>query len=136
MEVGIDVGGLDACILVGYPGSLISLHQRMGRVGRGGKEADIFLIAMPDALDQYFVQHPDTLLQRPMEEIVLDPDNPRILASHVLCAAREEPLARTSSSPGERAPRRPWRRWTARATWCWTRRGRAGTPCAATRTAR
>lgn len=92
MEVGIDVGGLDACILVGYPGSLISLYQRMGRVGRGEKDADIFLIAMPDALDQYFVQHPDALLNRPIEQIIMDPENPRILSSHVVCAAREEPL--------------------------------------------
>jgi DEAD/DEAH box helicase domain-containing protein len=100
MEVGIDVGGLDACILVGYPGSLISLHQRMGRVGRGGKEASIFLIALPDALDQYFVQHPETLLQRPMEELVLDPDNAHIMASHVLCAAKERPITDDEFEPG------------------------------------
>ena len=99
MEVGIDVGGLDACILVGYPGSLISLHQRMGRVGRGEREADIFLIAMPDALDQYFVQHPETLLDRPMEEVILDPENPMILSAHLLCAAREEPLEDASIGP-------------------------------------
>ncbi len=104
MEVGIDVGGLDACILVGYPGSLISLHQRMGRVGRGGNEANIFLIALPDALDQYFVQHPETLLQRPMEELVLDPDNTRICASHLLCAARERPLDEEEFEAG--TPRR------------------------------
>ncbi len=92
MEVGIDVGGLDACILVGYPGSLISLHQRMGRVGRSDRPADIFLIAMPDALDQYFVQHPDRLLNRPIEELVLDPVNPVIMEAHLVCAARESPL--------------------------------------------
>jgi DEAD/DEAH box helicase domain-containing protein len=92
MEVGIDVGGLDACILVGYPGSLISLHQRMGRVGRGANEADIFLIAMPDALDQYFVSHPSALLNRPLEEIILDPENPVILEPHLICAAREKPI--------------------------------------------
>jgi DEAD/DEAH box helicase domain-containing protein len=104
METGIDVGGLDACILVGYPGSLISLHQRMGRVGRGEREADIFLIAMPDALDQYFVAHPDQLLDRRMEELVLDPANPYIVASHLLCAARELPLedAAIPSSGAER----------------------------------
>ena len=100
MEVGIDVGGLDACILVGYPGSLISLHQRMGRVGRGEREADIFLIALPDALDQYFVQHPQTLLARPIEEIILDPCNPGILAAHLLCAAKEEPLEDSAFAPG------------------------------------
>jgi len=92
MEVGIDVGGLDACILVGYPGSLISLFQRMGRVGRGDREAAVFLIAMQDALDQYFVKNPDALLDRPIEELVLDPENPIILGSHLLCAAKEKPL--------------------------------------------
>jgi len=105
MEVGIDVGGLDACILVGYPGSLISLHQRMGRVGRSGREADIFLVAMPDALDQYFVQHPETLLDRPLEEIVLDPDNPVLLEAHLKCAAREEPLEDAAILPGTTARR-------------------------------
>ena len=104
MEVGIDVGGLDACILVGYPGSLISLYQRMGRVGRGGKEAAIFLIAMPDALDQYFVQHPDKLLNRPIEEVVLDPENPHIIPPHLLCAAREVPLDDADFGGGD--PRR------------------------------
>lgn len=104
MEVGIDVGGLDACVLVGYPGSLISLFQRMGRVGRRGREADIFLVAMPDALDQYFVQHPDRLLGRPVEEIVLDPDNPVIIQPHLLCAAREEPLL--DEEVGGATPRR------------------------------
>jgi DEAD/DEAH box helicase domain-containing protein len=104
MEVGIDVGGLDACILVGYPGSLISLYQRMGRVGRGDKEAAIFLIAMPDALDQYFVQHPEKLLNRPIEEVVLDPENPHIIPSHLLCAAREVPLEDADFGGGD--PRR------------------------------
>ena len=104
MEVGIDVGGLDACILVGYPGSLISLFQRMGRVGRGERDASIFLIAMPDALDQYFVQHPDALLSRPLESLVLDPDNAHLIPSHLLCAAREEPLA-DDQIPGSG----PWR---------------------------
>lgn len=93
MEVGIDVGGLDACVLVGYPGSLVSLFQRMGRAGRGSGEAAVFLIAMPDALDQYFVTHPDRLLTRPLEEAVLDPENPLLLPPHLLCAAREVPLA-------------------------------------------
>ena len=92
MEVGIDVGGLDACIMVGYPGSLISLYQRVGRVGRGGREADIFLVTMPDALDQYFVRHPESLLGRPIEEMVLDPENRTITSSHLVCAARELPI--------------------------------------------
>jgi DEAD/DEAH box helicase domain-containing protein len=105
MEVGIDVGGLDACILVGYPGSLISLYQRMGRVGRGDKVAHVFLIALPDALDQYFVNHPETLLSRPLEQVILDPENARILSSHLLCAAREEPLE-DGEVPAEGPPRK------------------------------
>lgn len=100
MEVGIDVGGLDACVLVGYPGSLVSLFQRMGRAGRGTGEAAVFLIAMPDALDQYFVQHPDRLLDRPLEEAVLDPENPLLLPPHLLCAAREAPLRESEFPAG------------------------------------
>jgi len=92
MEVGIDVGGLDACLLVGYPGSLVSLLQRMGRAGRGESPAAVFFIALPDALDQYFVQHPGQLLDRPLEEAILDPENSYLLPGHLLCAAREMPL--------------------------------------------
>ncbi len=92
MEAGIDVGGLDACILVGFPGSLVSLYQRMGRVGRGDTPADIFLITMPDALDQYYLTHPQELLTRKVEEPVLDTLNANIAESHLLCAAKELPL--------------------------------------------
>jgi len=92
MEAGIDVGGLDACILVGFPGSLVSLYQRMGRVGRGDTPADIFLITMPDALDQYYLTHPGELLTRKVEEPVLDTLNVNISESHLLCAAKELPL--------------------------------------------
>ncbi len=92
MEAGIDVGGLDACILIGFPGSLVSLYQRMGRVGRGDKEADIFLITMPDALDQYYLRNPEELIRKEVEEPILDPSNEYIIESHLLCAAKEKPI--------------------------------------------
>ena len=67
LEMGIDVGGLDACILVGYPGSMMATWQRSGRVGRAGRESVTALVAMPDALDQYFLDHPAQFLERPCE---------------------------------------------------------------------
>ncbi len=92
MEAGIDIGNLDACILIGFPGSLVSLYQRMGRVGRGVNPADIFLVTMPDALDHYFLTHPEELVTRDIEEPILDPYNEYIMESHILCAAKETPL--------------------------------------------
>jgi len=92
LEMGIDIGGLDVCILVGYPGSQINTWQRGGRVGRAGRDSAIFLVASPDALDQYFINHPKEFFERPVEAAVLDPDNPHIVAQHLVCAAAEEPL--------------------------------------------
>jgi DEAD/DEAH box helicase domain-containing protein len=94
LELGIDVGSLDACILVGYPGSLISSWQRIGRVGRQKKAGLIVLVAMPDALDQYVVHHPDLFFGKEFEKAVLDPANPVVAAQHFVCAASEEPLRR------------------------------------------
>ncbi len=94
LEMGIDIGGLDVCILVGYPGSQINTWQRGGRVGRAGRESAIFLVAQPDALDQYFLAHPRQFFSRPVEAAVLDPDNPYVVGPHLLCAAAEEPLHR------------------------------------------
>jgi DEAD/DEAH box helicase domain-containing protein len=93
LELGIDVGGLDACILVGYPGSLISSWQRIGRVGRNRREGLIVLVAMPDALDQYVVQHPELFFGREFEKAVLDPWNPLVAGQHLVCAAAEDPLS-------------------------------------------
>ncbi|MBZ0160225.1 MAG: DEAD/DEAH box helicase [bacterium] len=92
LELGIDVGGLDACLLVGYPGSITSTWQRSGRVGRGRREALIILIALPDALDQYFFRHPDDFFSRPYEAAIVDPGNRQILAAHLVAAAAEVPL--------------------------------------------
>ncbi|MBA4357868.1 MAG: DEAD/DEAH box helicase, partial [Desulfovibrio sp.] len=94
LEMGIDIGELDVCILVGYPGSHINTWQRGGRVGRSGRDSAIFLVAQPDALDQYFLAHPQEFFDRPLEAAVLDPDNPYLVAQHLVCAAAEEPLAK------------------------------------------
>jgi DEAD/DEAH box helicase domain-containing protein len=81
LEMGIDVGGLDACILVGYPGSVMATWQRSGRAGRGGKESLTALVALPDALDQYFLDHPQALARPVQERLIVDPDNPQVGAA-------------------------------------------------------
>ncbi len=98
LELGIDVGGLDACLLVGYPGSIASTWQRGGRVGRAGQEALIVLIALPDALDQYFMRHPRDFFARTPEAAVIDPGNRRILQDHLVAAAAELPLRQEDAS--------------------------------------
>ena len=92
LEMGIDVGGLDACILVGYPGSMMATWQRSGRVGRAGRESITALVAMPDALDQYFLDHPQEFLERPCERLIVDPENDPVSRAHLVCAAAEMPL--------------------------------------------
>jgi len=92
LEVGIDVGGLDACILVGYPGTMISTWQRSGRVGRSGAPALIFLVGMPDALDQYWMKHPAKFFEFRPEALVADVENEVIASAHLVCAAAESPL--------------------------------------------
>lgn len=89
LELGVDIGGLDVCILVGYPGSIASTWQRAGRVGRHGQESAIFMIALQDALDQYFMRHPDYFFERSHEAAVIDPMNKNILKRHIPCAASE-----------------------------------------------
>jgi DEAD/DEAH box helicase domain-containing protein len=91
LEMGIDVGGLDVCLLVGYPGSQIATWQRAGRVGRS-REALVAMIAQPDALDQYLVNHPRVFFDQGFEHAVLDPQNPEITGAHLPCAAAEIPL--------------------------------------------
>jgi DEAD/DEAH box helicase domain-containing protein len=92
LEMGIDIGYLDVCLLVGYPGTIINTWQRGGRVGRSGRESMIILIAKPDALDQYFMKHPQDLFNRSYEAALLDPFNPFVTADHLPCAAAEKPL--------------------------------------------
>ncbi len=92
LEMGIDIGYLDVCLLVGYPGTIINTWQRGGRVGRAGRESMVVLIAKPDALDQYFMKHPEDLFERSFEAAVLDPNNPYVVESHLPCAAMEIPI--------------------------------------------
>lgn len=94
LEMGIDIGSLDVCLLVGYPGSIINTWQRGGRVGRSQRESAIIFIAQPDALDQYFIRHPEDFFDRSFETAVVDPENSPILKAHLTCAAAEFPLSR------------------------------------------
>ncbi len=92
LELGIDIGDLDLCILVGYPGSVVSTWQRGGRVGRNGQDSALILIAGEDALDQFFMKNPQNFINRPPEATVVNPHNPHIFAQHLECAAAELPL--------------------------------------------
>lgn len=92
LEMGIDIGYLDVCLLVGYPGTIINTWQRGGRVGRGGRDSMLILVAKPDALDQYFMKHPEELFERSYEAAVLDPYNRQIVEAHLPCAASERPI--------------------------------------------
>ncbi|MEX1297692.1 MAG: DEAD/DEAH box helicase [Desulfotignum sp.] len=89
LELGIDIGNLDLCILVGYPGTIMSTWQRAGRVGRDGSHSALVLIAHEDALDQYFMNHPEVFFDMPPETALINPDNPVICRSHLICAAAD-----------------------------------------------
>lgn len=101
LELGIDIGNLDICILVGYPGTIMSTWQRAGRVGRDGKDSALILIAHEDALDQFFIQHPDVFFNMPPEKAIINPKNPVISKRHVECAAAELSLEHTESFLGQ-----------------------------------
>lgn len=92
LELGIDVGGLDAAVLVGYPGTVASLWQQAGRAGRGSDPSLAVLIGLDNPLDQYYLRHPAELFGRPHEHALIDPDNVYVLARHLPCAAAEIPL--------------------------------------------
>jgi DEAD/DEAH box helicase domain-containing protein len=92
LELGIDIGSLDASVLAGYPGTRASMWQQAGRAGRRSEASLAFLVAQDDPLDQYLVTHPDDLFRKPPEAAVIDPTNPYVLGPHLLCAAREQPL--------------------------------------------
>ena len=91
LELGIDIGLLDCAICVGFPGTIASLRQQWGRAGRRGHGLAI-LVASEDALDQYFMREPETLLGRRVEAAILDHANPRVLDGHLAAAAFEGPI--------------------------------------------
>ncbi len=92
LELGIDVGSLDAVVMVGFPGTVASMWQQAGRAGRGGREGLAVLIGQENPLDQYVLHHPEALFGRPVEQARIDPQNPYVLRDHLMCAAYEHPL--------------------------------------------
>ena len=122
LELGIDIGLLDCAISVGFPGTVASLRQQWGRAGRRGHGLAV-LVASEDALDQYFMREPETLLGRRVEAAILDHANPRVLDGHVAAAAFEAPVddddrATLGDEALERAPHVPELRHTPRG-WVW-----------------
>lgn len=97
LELGIDVSGLDAVLLAGWPGTLASLWQRAGRAGRSGRTSLVVLVAEDDPLDSFLVHHPAAIFDRPVEAATLDPTNPFVLAPHVAAAAHELPVTEADS---------------------------------------
>jgi DEAD/DEAH box helicase domain-containing protein len=92
LELGIDVGGLDACVLDGFPGTIASMWQQAGRAGRQTQDSVVVLVAGEDQLDQWLMSHPDQVFRRPPEPAVINPANPYVLNAHLACAAYERPL--------------------------------------------
>ena len=92
LELGVDIAGLDAVVLAGFPGTVASFWQQAGRSGRRGQGALVVLIARDDPLDTYLVHNPAALLDKPVERVVIDPANPYLLGPQLLCAATELPL--------------------------------------------
>jgi len=93
LELGIDIGSLDACVLVGYPGTIASLWQQSGRAGRGRDESVVFFVAQNAPIDQFLMAHSDYLFAQNPENAVVDVDNPHIVVGHLKCAANELPLS-------------------------------------------
>ncbi|MFD4725136.1 DEAD/DEAH box helicase [Streptomyces seoulensis] len=132
LELGVDISGLDAVVIAGYPGTRASLWQQAGRAGRSGQGALAVLVARDDPLDTYLVHHPEALFDRPVESTVLDPDNPYVLAPHLCAAAAEIPLTEadlelfgpvSADVVGQLEAAKLLRRRTR--AWHWTRRERA-----------
>lgn len=92
LELGVDISGLDAALLAGYPGTLASVWQQAGRAGRGDQRALVVFVAREDPLDSYLVHHPEAVFGKPVEAAVIDPGNPYILGPHLACAAAENRL--------------------------------------------
>lgn len=132
LELGIDISGLDAVLITGYPGTRASLWQQAGRAGRAGQGALAILIARDEPLDTYLVHHPESIFETPVESTVLDPHNPYVLAPHLCAAAAEIPLTEadfdlfgpeTAALLDKLEQRKLLRRRAA--AWHWTRKERA-----------
>lgn len=93
LELGVDIAGLDAVVLAGFPGTVASFRQQIGRAGRRTQGSLALLVARDDPLDTYLVHHPEALLNRPVEATIFDPANPYVLGPQLLCAALELPIA-------------------------------------------
>ena len=132
LELGIDISGLDAVVVAGYPGTRAALWQQLGRAGRGSEDALGLLVARDDPLDTYLVHHPEALLGQPVEATVFDPDNPYVLGPHLCAAAHEAPLTEvdlplfgpTAGEVVDDLTRRGLLRRRGR-SWFWTDRRRA-----------
>ena len=98
MELGIDIGDLDATVLTGYPGSIASTWQQAGRSGRAGGRSLSVLVALDDPLDQYLMRYPDAFFGKPTESARISPANPYVLKPHLLCAAYEAPLTMSDTA--------------------------------------
>jgi DEAD/DEAH box helicase domain-containing protein len=92
LELGVDIGGLDGCVVNGFPGTVASLRQQMGRAGRHGQHSVAVLVAGTDALDQWLMEHPTEVFLRPPEPAVVNLTNPSVMEPHLACAAFEAPL--------------------------------------------
>lgn len=93
LELGIDVGDMDVCLIAGYPGTIASTWQQAGRVGRRERPSLVIFIAVANPLDQYFLRHPEVFFDKPTESALIDTANPYLLLGQACCAAQELPLS-------------------------------------------